>query len=85
MSCPRCGGKHRGWEPCTVKAANYATNTSQIATNKESHPATNADPIATNAKTANRRDRKDYNEYQRFYMQSIRAIKSGRAVPIRGS
>ena len=30
-------------------------------------------------KTLNRRDRDSYNAYQRFYMQTMRAIKAGRA------
>jgi len=64
-------------------AHSFATN----AAPKPAIPATNvsiaATNVATNApvvmRTLNRRDRVDYNAYQREYMKVYRAVKAGRA------
>jgi hypothetical protein len=59
-----------------VKAAESATSAAIPATND----ATN-EPLVM--RTLNRRDRVDYNAYQREYMKVYRAVKSGRAEWIR--
>ena len=75
----------------TKSATNDATNTSKNATNADSGDVVAVSAVAgaevvgdsvgaaRMGRTANRRDREDFNAYQREYMKVYRAVRAGRA------
>lgn len=69
---------------CRVVAHSFATNAAESATNKVIHATNGATNAPVVLRTLNRRDREDYNAYQREYMKVYRAVKSGRAEWLRG-
>ena len=87
MDAPKCKfcGVVEWRHICSGLASGLA---SKLATNGATNTATNAKKDATNIGrrvhtnvTLNRRDRADYNAYQKMYMAVRRAVKSGRADP----
>lgn len=87
--------KSPGATNALVIATNDATNTPKNATNADSGDVVEVPTVgeaevvgdsvgaARMGRTANRRDREDFNAYQREYMKVYRAVKAGRAEWVR--